>query len=145
MNTIRSLRRPLCLPLPGGTANAPAISTTVPVPASSIGIEVGATAAPTAVQTPPAPNTIGVTLSAIGRRHELICSALVVVLSGYLEEFMRDSAEEFMDALHARGRQFSTLPVDIQTCHFLNGARVLQDCGQRSRRDFKLYDASQFR
>lgn len=65
-------------------------------------------------------------------QHEAIQCASVVVMSGYLESFVRDLAKAFFDELRTRGIGLQLLAVGepdtkfLQT-HLRNGARILQD------------------
>jgi hypothetical protein len=72
-------------------------------------------------------NTTMVTLSdpSFVRRRDLICKSSPVVLSGYLETFLRDCSKRVMIGISGKNRIFTALPPAIQRCHFKNGGRVL--------------------
>ena len=58
-------------------------------------------------------------------RHETIQCACPVLLSGYLEVFLKDTAEAFIRDLCLLCRPFSTLPDRIQKQHFTEGAPLI--------------------
>ncbi|WP_342750603.1 HEPN domain-containing protein [Termitidicoccus mucosus] len=60
-------------------------------------------------------------------RHSLIHNAMPVVLSGFLETFMRDCSQRFMIGVSGRGKAFADLPAIIKKRHFEGGGRILSD------------------
>jgi RiboL-PSP-HEPN len=63
----------------------------------------------------------------VGQRHETIQAASLVVLSGYLESFIKTLAEAFVRSICSKGLSFSGLPEDIRHAHFVEGGRVLSE------------------
>lgn len=61
------------------------------------------------------------------QRHETIQAASLVVLSGYLESFLKSLAETFVRALCSKSLSFAALPDDIRHAHFIEGGRVLSE------------------
>jgi RiboL-PSP-HEPN len=63
--------------------------------------------------------------AAVRARHETIRCAMMVILSGFFESFMRNSADEFIAELCARKVPFDDLPDRIRATHFMGGANIL--------------------
>jgi hypothetical protein len=59
----------------------------------------------------------------------------VVLLSGYLENFLKDCMAAFITQVNALGKPLSKLPVDMKYTHFEYGARAL---GKQLKKDKKL-------
>lgn len=78
--------------------------------------------------------------SNIKAQQETVQCATTVVMSGYLEAFIRDLAKAFFDELKARGTGLQVLSaVDPDTnyylVHFRNGAKVLADMAKSKTAD----------
>lgn len=71
------------------------------------------------------------------RKHEAIKSASIVLLSGYLESFMRDVAEAFFFEARERGIKFRELPAVMHETHFIAG---LEEAARIAKNDKKQAD-----
>lgn len=71
------------------------------------------------------------------QKHEAIKSASIVLLSGYLESFMRDVAEAFFSEARNRGIRFKELPVVMHETHFIAG---LEEAARIAKNDKKQAD-----
>lgn len=60
-------------------------------------------------------------------RHETTLCAATVILSGFLESFLRQIAEEMISDICGRGVPFDQLPPKIRVTHFMEGASHLRD------------------
>lgn len=74
----------------------------------------------------------------IREKHEAIRSASVVLLSGFLESFLRDSAEIFFVELKNRGLKYSELPEIMHETHFIGG---LEEAHRIAKSDKKNNDS----
>lgn len=80
-------------------------------------------------------------------RQETIQCASMVVLSGYLEAFIRDLSKAFFDTLKARGTGLQVLAAGepetkFTQTHLRNGARILMEMAKG--KDANLTDCEQF-
>ncbi len=64
---------------------------------------------------------------AVQARHETTLCAATVILSGFLESFLRDVAEEMISVICAKGIPFDQLPPKVRITHFLDGALHLRE------------------
>lgn len=62
----------------------------------------------------------------VREKHAAIRSASVVLLSGYLESFLRQSAEIFFDEIHGKGVRYKELPKIMHRTHFISGVNNIQ-------------------
>lgn len=58
-------------------------------------------------------------------RHQTTQCAVTVILSGYFESFLKEVAEDFINALLKTGLPFQSLPGKIKNAHFLGGGTIL--------------------
>jgi hypothetical protein len=65
--------------------------------------------------------------AAIQARHETTLCAATVILSGFLESFLREAAEEMIADICNRAIPFDQLPSKIRVTHFWDGALHLRD------------------
>ena len=65
--------------------------------------------------------------AAIQARHETTLCAATVILSGFLESFLREAAEEMIADICSRAIPFDQLPSKIRVTHFWDGALHLRD------------------
>ncbi|MFN0165346.1 MAG: HEPN domain-containing protein [Bryobacteraceae bacterium] len=63
--------------------------------------------------------------AALRARDETIECALAVILSGFLESFLRETAEELITIISSRCIPFQDLPERIKSTHFAEGGAVL--------------------
>jgi len=63
--------------------------------------------------------------TALRARHETTRCAMMVILSGFFESFIRNAADEFIAQLCARAVPFDRLPERIRATHFSGGAAIL--------------------
>ncbi|MGD0544466.1 MAG: HEPN domain-containing protein [Candidatus Acidiferrales bacterium] len=63
--------------------------------------------------------------AALRARFETTRCAMMVILSGFFESFIRNAAEEFIAELCARAIPFDNLPEKIRATHFAGGAALL--------------------
>jgi hypothetical protein len=70
---------------------------------------------------------------AIASRYETTRCALAVVMSGFLESFLKDAASGFFRQVNARNKPFNSLPEAIRFNHFMHGAKVLHEAAKRER------------
>ncbi len=59
--------------------------------------------------------------SIVREKHVALRSASLVLLSGFLESFLRQSAEAFFNELSDKGLRYSQLPIEMHKVHFANG------------------------
>jgi hypothetical protein len=76
--------------------------------------------------------------NAVLKKHEAIQSAAVMLLSGYIESFLRDAAENFFEELGDTALFYTDLSPDMQLAHYLNGAQTLAQIVDREKRDKPL-------
>lgn len=66
-------------------------------------------------------------------RHETTLCAVTVILSGFLESFLRDIAEEVISDICNRAVPFNNLPDRIRITHYWKGAVCLGEIARRER------------
>ena len=59
--------------------------------------------------------------AAVRAKHVAVRSASLVLLSGFLESFLRQGAEAFFTELSDKGLKYSQLPAEMHKVHFVNG------------------------
>lgn len=62
---------------------------------------------------------------ALRHRQETALSAVVVTMSGYFESFLREVAEQYVDAICQQHHPFANLKDNIRYTHFQGGGQVL--------------------
>jgi hypothetical protein len=72
---------------------------------------------------------------AIQARHETTLCAATVILSGFLESFLRDVAEEVISDICSRGVPFDSLPSKIRVAHYSDGALYLQKMARQEKKE----------
>jgi len=72
---------------------------------------------------------------AVQARHETTLCASTVILSGFLESFLRDVAEEVISDICTRGVPFNTLPSKIRVAHYSDGALYLQEMARLEKKE----------
>jgi hypothetical protein len=70
---------------------------------------------------------------AIQARHETTLCAATVILSGFIESFLREVAEEVIGDICNRALPFATLPSKVRVTHYWEGARWLQEIARQER------------
>jgi hypothetical protein len=70
--------------------------------------------------------------SKLRARQETALSAVVVILSGFFESFIRDIAERYANEVASKGLTFSDLPMKIQYAHFVGGGAVLHKLSRKT-------------
>jgi RiboL-PSP-HEPN len=65
--------------------------------------------------------------AAIQARHETTLCAATVILSGFLESFLREIAEEMISDICGRGIPFDQLPSKVRITHYWDGAQHLRE------------------
>jgi hypothetical protein len=68
-------------------------------------------------------------------KHEAVRSASIVLLSGFLESYLRQSAEAFFFALVEKNLAFSQLPESMHKVHFVAGLDEVQKVAKDDKRD----------
>jgi hypothetical protein len=76
--------------------------------------------------------------SAIQARHETTLCAATVILSGFLESFLREVAEEMAAEISRCAIPFHTLPQSVRVTHFLDGGNCLRQTAQHDKREDPL-------
>ena len=71
--------------------------------------------------------------SAIQARHETTLCAATVILSGFLESFLREIAEEVISDICNRAVPFNDLPSRIRITHYWEGALCLQEITRKEK------------
>src|SRR5689334_10047289 len=71
--------------------------------------------------------------SAIQARHETTLCAATVILSGFLESFLREIAEEMVTEICSRALPFDNLPNKIRVTHYWDGGNWLREIARRER------------
>ena len=66
-------------------------------------------------------------------RHETALLAVVVMLAGFFESFLRGTAEAFIDGVNQQNYPFLTLKPTIQYAHFQGGGLLLDAIGGKTR------------
>lgn len=69
--------------------------------------------------------------SAIQARHETTLCAATVILSGFLESFLKEIAEEVISDICNRAVPFASLPDKIRVTHFRDGAKCVSEMARR--------------
>jgi hypothetical protein len=72
--------------------------------------------------------------SVVRGKHMAVRSASVVLLSGLLESFLRQSAEAFFEDLGRRGLKYDELPADMRATHFVAGLEWAQKVAKSDRK-----------
>jgi hypothetical protein len=75
---------------------------------------------------------------AIQARHETTLCAATVILSGFLESFLREMAEEVISDICGRGVPFDSLPSKIRVAHYSEGALYLQKMARQEKKENPL-------
>jgi hypothetical protein len=70
---------------------------------------------------------------AIQARHETTLCAATVILSGFLESFLRDLAEEIITDICNRSVPFDSLPAKLRITHFWEGALWLREIARQEK------------
>jgi hypothetical protein len=76
--------------------------------------------------------------AAIQARHETTLCAASVILSGFLESFLREVAEEVAGDICNRGLPFDNLPAKIRATHYWDGAAHLREVARQERSEKPL-------
>lgn len=71
--------------------------------------------------------------AAIQARHETTLCAATVILSGFLESFLREVAEEMITDICSRAVPFDQLPPKIRITHYWDGALQLREMARQER------------
>jgi hypothetical protein len=71
--------------------------------------------------------------SAIQARHETTLCAATVILSGFLESFLKEIAEDVISDICNRSVPFGSLPDKIRVTHFWDGAKCVSEMARRER------------
>lgn len=81
---------------------------------------------------------------AVQARHETTLCAATVILSGFLESFLRDVAEEMISEICGKGIPFDQLPTKIRVTHYLDGGVHLRELAgkEKSTNPLVLAEAS---
>jgi hypothetical protein len=72
---------------------------------------------------------------AIQARHETTLCAATVILSGFLESFLREVAEEVINDICNRGLPFDSLPSKLRVAHYSDGALYLQKMARQEKKE----------
>ncbi len=67
-------------------------------------------------------------------RHETTLCAATVILSGFLESFLREIAEEMISDICRRSVPFNQLPSKIRVTHYWDGALHLREMARQERK-----------
>lgn len=70
---------------------------------------------------------------AIQARHETTLCAATVILSGFLESFLRELAEEVISDICSRALPFDTLPAKVRITHYWEGALQLREIARQEK------------
>src|SRR5260370_39606825 len=70
---------------------------------------------------------------AIQARHETTLCAATVILSGFLESFLRELAEEVISDICNRALPFDTLPAKVRITHYWEGALQLREVARQEK------------
>jgi hypothetical protein len=70
---------------------------------------------------------------AIQARHETSLCAATVILSGFLESFLRELAEEAINDICNRAIPFDTLPAKVRVTHYWEGALQLREIARQEK------------
>lgn len=74
--------------------------------------------------------------SIVRDKHAAVRSASIVLLSGFLESFLRQCAEVFFDELERKGVRYADLPVSMHKIHFVVGLAEAQKVAKVDDDDF---------
>jgi hypothetical protein len=72
---------------------------------------------------------------AIQARHETTLCAATVILSGFLESFLREVAEEMVSEICNRAVPFNDLPSKIRITHYWEGAVHLKEMARQDKKE----------
>lgn len=70
---------------------------------------------------------------AIQARHETTLCAITVILSGFIESFLREIAEEVITDISSRALPFGNLPDKIRITHYWDGANCLREIARQEK------------
>ena len=70
---------------------------------------------------------------AIQARHETTLCAATVILSGFLESFLRELAEEVISDICSRALPFDSLPAKVRITHYWEGALQLRETARQEK------------
>ncbi len=76
--------------------------------------------------------------TAVQARHETTLYASTVILSGYLESFLREVAEEMVAEICNKAIPFNDLPSKIRVAHYWDGSRRLTEVARKERKENPL-------
>lgn len=71
--------------------------------------------------------------AAVQARHEVTLCAATVILSGFLESFLREVAEEMVTDISSRAIPFDQLPSKIRITHYLEGAFHIREMARQEK------------
>jgi hypothetical protein len=71
--------------------------------------------------------------SAIQARHETTLCASTVILSGFLESFLKEIAEDVISEICGCAVPFSSLPDKVRVTHFWDGAKCVSEMARQER------------
>lgn len=71
--------------------------------------------------------------AAILARHETTLCAATVILSGFLESFLREAAEEMISDICNRAVPFNQLPPKVRITHYWDGALRIREMARQER------------
>jgi hypothetical protein len=71
--------------------------------------------------------------AAILARHETTLCAATVILSGFLESFLREIAEEMISEICSRSVPFARLPSKVRVTHYWDGAAHVREMARQER------------
>lgn len=82
--------------------------------------------------------------SALQARHQTTLCATTVILSGFLESFLREAAEEMVAEICKAGIPFDNLPAKVRATHYWEGGNWLREIAKRERSEnpMRLAEAS---
>jgi hypothetical protein len=76
--------------------------------------------------------------AAVQARHETTLCASTVILSGFLESFLREVAEEMVTEICSKAVPFNDLPPKIRVTHYWDGGQRLTDVTRKERKERPL-------
>jgi hypothetical protein len=62
---------------------------------------------------------------ALAKRLETIRCSLIIIITGFFESFLRDTAEAFITNVNSRGIPYASLPVKLRVTNLQEGGRAL--------------------
>lgn len=71
--------------------------------------------------------------AAVQARHETTLCAATVILSGFLESFLREVAEEMIAEICGRSVPFDQLPAKVRVTHYWDGAAHVREMARQER------------